>query len=152
MRRADGLSASSGISGPDRPFRPGRRAAGLLLGDDRAGPSAHLWDGTQAPMWRRAPLASSTKFPGPFDDYVRAARNAIAAGFDGVELHAAQGYLIDQFLRDNANFRADGYGGHPENRVRQLREVAERVAGVIGADRTGVRLAQRHRGREGQQS
>ena len=75
------------------------------------------------------------------DDYAAAARNAIAAGFDGVQVHGANGYLIDEFLRDNTNLRDDGYGGAPENRVRFLREVMERVIGEIGAGRTAIRLS-----------
>jgi len=75
------------------------------------------------------------------DDYARATRNALAAGFDGVQVHAANGYLIDQFLRDGANKRTDRYGGSPENRTRLLREVVERVIGVAGAGRTSVRLS-----------
>lgn len=70
-----------------------------------------------------------------------AARNAIEAGFDGIQLHASNGYLIDQFLRDSANFRGDGYGGSIENRLRLLREVTETVADEVGSDRTGVRLS-----------
>jgi 2,4-dienoyl-CoA reductase-like NADH-dependent reductase (Old Yellow Enzyme family) len=81
------------------------------------------------------------EIPGLLDDYARATRNALAAGFDGVQIHAANGYLIDQFLRDNSNFRDDRYGGSVENRIRLLREVTERVASVAGADRTGVRLS-----------
>lgn len=75
------------------------------------------------------------------DDYALAARNAIAAGFDGVQIHAANGYFIDQFLRDGTNRRDDDYGGAPENRIRLLREVAERVTGEVGAGRTSVRLS-----------
>lgn len=74
-------------------------------------------------------------------DYRQAARNAIAAGFDGVEVHAANGYLIEQFLRDSINDRTDAYGGSPENRVRLLTEVMTAVAGEIGAGRTGLRLS-----------
>lgn len=70
-----------------------------------------------------------------------ATRNAIAASFDGVQIHAANGYLIDQFLRDGSNFRQDAYGGPIANRVRLLREVTEAVVEVIGAQRTGVRLS-----------
>ena len=81
------------------------------------------------------------EIPGLLDDYARATRNALAAGFDGVQIHAANGYLIDQFLRDGANQRTDGYGGSVENRVRLLREVTEAVAAVAGADRTAVRLS-----------
>ena len=74
-------------------------------------------------------------------DYVRAAQNAIVAGFDGVQIHAANGYLIDQFLRDNTNKRTDAYGGSIENRIRLLREVTQAVADAVGADRTSVRLS-----------
>ena len=70
-----------------------------------------------------------------------AARNAMLAGFDGVQIHAANGYLIDQFLRDSSNLRDDRYGGSIMNRVRLLREVTQAVTDVAGADRTGVRLS-----------
>jgi N-ethylmaleimide reductase len=74
-------------------------------------------------------------------DYAQATHNARAAGFDGVEIHAANGYLIDQFLRDGTNKRTDGYGGVPLNRCRFLLEVAEAVVDVWSADRVGVRLS-----------
>jgi N-ethylmaleimide reductase len=75
------------------------------------------------------------------EDYRKAAKNALAAGFDGVEIHAANGYLIDQFLRDGANHRNDAYGGSVENRLRFGREVIAAVTGVVGADRTGIRIS-----------
>lgn len=75
------------------------------------------------------------------DDYRLAARNAIAAGFDGVELHGANGYLIDQFLRSTSNWRTDEYGGSRENRLRFLKNVVDAVAGEIGGMRTAIRLA-----------
>jgi 2,4-dienoyl-CoA reductase-like NADH-dependent reductase (Old Yellow Enzyme family) len=75
------------------------------------------------------------------DDYRNAARNAMAAGFDGVEIHAANGYLIDQFLRDSSNFRTDAYGGSVENRLRLLLQVSRAVADTVGPDRMGVRLS-----------
>ena len=78
---------------------------------------------------------------GVLDDYRAAARRALEAGFDGVQLHAANGYLIDQFLRDNSNFRTDEYGGPVENRIRFLRQAAAALAGEVGADRTSVRLS-----------
>jgi 2,4-dienoyl-CoA reductase-like NADH-dependent reductase (Old Yellow Enzyme family) len=73
--------------------------------------------------------------------YADGARRAIRAGFDGVEIHGANGYLIDQFLKDSANRRTDDYGGTPENRARFLSEVVDAVAAAIGADRTGLRLS-----------
>ena len=81
------------------------------------------------------------EIPRVLADYQAAARNAIAAGFDGVEIHAANGYLIDQFLRDNTNFRTDAYGGPVENRIRLLQEVTAAVVDAVGRERTGVRLS-----------
>ncbi|ADH89566.1 NADH:flavin oxidoreductase/NADH oxidase [Ancylobacter novellus DSM 506] len=78
---------------------------------------------------------------GVVEDFGKAAANAIRAGFDGVEIHGANGYLIDQFLRDGANKRTDEYGGSIENRTRFLKEVLESVTGAIGAKRTGIRLS-----------
>ncbi|REH48913.1 N-ethylmaleimide reductase [Tenacibaculum gallaicum] len=69
------------------------------------------------------------------------AKNAIEAGFDGVEIHGANGYLIDQFLRSNSNLRTDEYGGTKENRVRLLTEITQAVAQEIGSEKTGVRLS-----------
>ncbi len=100
---------------------------------------AHTYEGKKEFEVAR-PLGAD-EIPALLDDYERATRNALAAGFDGVQIHAANGYLIDQFLRDNANFRDDRYGGAPENRIRLLREVAERVVSVAGAGRTSVRLS-----------
>jgi N-ethylmaleimide reductase len=74
-------------------------------------------------------------------EYRAAAANAMDAAFDGVEIHGANGYLIDQFLRDNANLRTDAYGGSIENRIRFLVEVTSAVAATVGADRTAVRLS-----------
>lgn len=81
------------------------------------------------------------ELPGIVADYRRAAANAIKAGFDGVEVHAANGYLLDQFLRDGANHRTDAYGGSIENRTRLLLEVMDAVIAEIGAARTGIRLS-----------
>ena len=74
------------------------------------------------------------------EDFRTAAANAKAAGFDGVELHGANGYLIDQFLQDGTNHRTDSYGGSIENRARLLLEIVEAVASVFGGDRVGVRI------------
>lgn len=75
------------------------------------------------------------------DDYGQAAANAMEAGFDGVQLHGANGYLVDQFLRAKTNLRDDDYGGAPENRTRFMREVLERLIEVWGKDRVSIRLS-----------
>lgn len=75
------------------------------------------------------------------EDYGRAAENAKAAGFDGVQIHGANGYLVDQFLRDNSNLREDEYGGPAVNRTRFMREVLERLIAVWGASRVSIRLS-----------
>ena len=83
------------------------------------------------------------EIPGIIEDYRRAAENAKTAGFDGVEIHGANGYLIDQFLQDSTNKRDDAYGGPIENRARFLLEVTDAVVSVWGADRVGMHLAPR---------
>lgn len=75
------------------------------------------------------------------NDFRQAAANAIAAGFDGVEIHGANGYLLEQFIKDGANQRTDAYGGSVENRARLLLEVVAAAAKEIGADRTAVRIS-----------
>jgi N-ethylmaleimide reductase len=82
-----------------------------------------------------------SEIPEIIEGYRRAARKALAAGFDGVEIHAANGYLIDQFLRDSTNKRTDAYGGSRQNRARLLLEVAEAVAVIYGGERVGIRLS-----------
>jgi N-ethylmaleimide reductase len=82
-----------------------------------------------------------TEMPGIVADYRRAAKNAIDAGFDGIEVHAANGYLIDQFLRANSNHRTDAYGGSIENRTRLLKEVMLAVSQEIGGGRCGIRIS-----------
>jgi N-ethylmaleimide reductase len=81
------------------------------------------------------------EIPAIVDDFRQAAANAMKAGFDGVEVHGANGYLLEQFLKDGANQRTDSYGGSVENRARLLLEVTEAVSKEIGADRTGVRIS-----------
>jgi len=81
------------------------------------------------------------EIPGVIESYRGAARRAIEAGFDGVEVHGANGYLIDQFLRDSINDRTDAYGGPIENRVRLLLEVMRAICDEIGGARTGLRLS-----------
>lgn len=81
------------------------------------------------------------EIPALVEVYAQAARNAMEAGFDGVEVHAGNGYLLDQFLRSSTNQRTDAYGGRKENRARLLLEVLDAVCGAIGYDRVGVRLS-----------
>ena len=81
------------------------------------------------------------ELPGIVNDFRQAAANALAAGFDGVEIHGANGYLLEQFIKDGANQRTDAYGGSIENRARLLLEVVTAVADEIGTDRTGVRIS-----------
>ena len=83
----------------------------------------------------------AAELPGIVEDYRQAARAAIEAGFDGVEIHAANGYLLDQFLKTGSNQRTDAHGGGIENRARLLLEVVQAVTDAIGAGRTGIRLS-----------
>ncbi|MFW0871830.1 alkene reductase [Rhodococcoides corynebacterioides] len=78
------------------------------------------------------------------EEFVRGSRNAIAAGFDGVEIHSANGYLLHEFLSPASNQRDDAYGGSPENRARFVAEVVEAVADAIGAGRVGIRISPEH--------
>jgi N-ethylmaleimide reductase len=81
------------------------------------------------------------EIPGIIDDFRRATANAVLAGFDGVEIHGANGYLLDQFAKDGANKRTDQYGGGIENRARLMLEVSKAVAAEAGAERTGIRIS-----------
>jgi N-ethylmaleimide reductase len=81
------------------------------------------------------------EIPGLVESYKRATANALEAGFDGVEIHGANGYLLDQFAKDGANKRTDAYGGSIENRAKLMLEVSKAVADVAGADRTGIRIS-----------
>jgi 2,4-dienoyl-CoA reductase-like NADH-dependent reductase (Old Yellow Enzyme family) len=100
---------------------------------------AHTYEGKKP--YEQARAATLDDIARIIDDYARATRNALAAGFDGVQLHGANGYLIDQFLRDGANQRDDAYGGPIEQRVRLLREVTAAIIAEAGTGRTGVRLS-----------
>ena len=81
------------------------------------------------------------ELPGIIESFRRGAANAIEAGFDGVEIHGANGYLLDQFAKDGTNKRSDAYGGSIENRAKLMLEVAKVVANEIGADKTGIRIS-----------
>ena len=100
---------------------------------------AHTYAGKQPYGMARA--LQTSEIARLIADYQVASANAVAAGFDGVQIHAANGYLIDQFLRDNSNHRDDAYGGSVANRVRLLREVTQAVVATVGPGRTAVRLS-----------
>lgn len=110
----------------------------VFIDPDGRGPQAGAGEMVQHSMPRALALE---EIPGIVRDYATAAANALEAGFDGVELHGANGYLINQFIDSRANARTDAYGGSLPNRLRFLREVSEAVAAVTGPGRLGVRLA-----------
>lgn len=121
--------------------------ANLPSGAEVLGPSdgacpGEIWtDGQGSVPHTPARAMTSADIAGTIDEYVAAARLAIAAGFDGIELHAANGYLLEQFLNANVNQRTDGYGGTPDARNRLVLEVARATAAAIGAARVGIRLS-----------
>jgi len=126
-----GRASHSDFHGGEPPVAP---SAVKLKGDH-----VHTPEGKKAYETPRA--LETEELPGIVADYVAAARRAKDAGFDGVEIHAANGYLLDQFLQSHANRRKDGYGGSVANRFRLLREVVEGVSEVFEPGRVGVRLA-----------
>jgi N-ethylmaleimide reductase len=119
-------------------FQPGH-ALPVSASAVRLEGEAWTYDGMKPHPTPRA--LETDEIPGLVAQFRHAAAYAKAAGFDGVEVHGANGYLIDQFLRDGTNRRSDRYGGSAENRARFLLEVTEAVAEVWGADRVGVRLS-----------
>jgi len=121
--------------------------ANLPAGAEVLGPSpevcpGEMWTDSQGSQPHTAPRAmTAADIATTLGEYVQAARLALEAGFDGVELHAANGYLLEQFLNANINRRMDDYGGTPEGRNRFVLEVAAAAAKAIGADRVGIRLS-----------
>ncbi|MFJ4175121.1 alkene reductase [Microbacterium sp. NPDC089696] len=121
-----------------------------ISGEPRVvGPSALAAPGeTHTPVGKaQMPVAHALtldEIPMVVEQFARAARNAIAAGLDGVEVHGANGYLVHEFLSPVSNIRDDRYGGSPENRARFAIEVTRAVAAAVGADRTGIRLSPQH--------
>jgi N-ethylmaleimide reductase len=108
-------------------------------------PAGQMWTDQQQLQDYPTPRALETsELPALVDEFVVAARNAIEAGFDGVELHAANGYLLNQFLASNCNLRTDGYGTSLHGRIRFVVEVVEAVAAAIGAARTSIRVSPGH--------
>ena len=125
-----GRISHSSLRGGERPVAPSPIAAEGKL---------YTYDGLQDFEVPRALEIDEIRVI--IDDFARAAKKAREAGFDAVEVHAANGYLIDQFLRDGTNHRSDAYGGSAEQRARFLVEVTRAVVEAIGADRVGVRLS-----------
>ncbi|HEX9227619.1 MAG TPA: alkene reductase [Arthrobacter sp.] len=118
-------------------------------GHEVVAPSAIAIDGETRTYEGKKPFPvpralSTTELPGIVQEFVTASRNAIGAGFDGVELHSANGYLLHEFLSPSANQRDDVYGGSPANRARFVIEVAQAVADAVGADRVGIRISPEH--------
>ena len=132
----------------------GRVSSSKVNGLQPIAPSAKIAKDTQVYIFDGAPNGDATFVPveqpramtqtdidQAIDEFRVGARNAIEAGFDGVEIHGGNGYLIDEFLRSNSNVRTDKYGGSKENRIRFLLEVTQAVVNEIDAERTGVRIA-----------
>jgi N-ethylmaleimide reductase len=108
-------------------------------------PAGQMWTDQQQMQDYPTPRAFETaELPALIEEFVTAARNAVAAGFDGVELHAANGYLLNQFLASNTNLRTDGYGTSLQGRIRFVVEVVQAVAAAIGASRTAIRVSPGH--------
>lgn len=132
----------------------GRVSSSQVNGLQPVAPSALTADNTSVYIFDGAPNGDATfvpvETPRAMDqsdiaqairEFADGAKNAVAAGFDGVEVHGANGYLIDQFLRSNSNIRTDEYGGSKENRIRFLIEATEAVIEAVGKEKTGVRLS-----------
>lgn len=114
---------------------------GLPVAPSAIKPQGKIFTGTAMEDYVAPRALERSEIPGVIAEYVHGARLAKEAGFDGVEIHNANGYLLDQFLRDGTNRRGDDYGGSVQNRVRLTLEVTEAVVGVWGADRVGIRLS-----------
>lgn len=132
----------------------GRVSSSKVNGLQPIGPSEKIANETSVYIFEGAPNGDATFVPVEMpkamnkndikqviEEFRIAAKNAMSAGFDGVEIHGANGYLIDQFLRSNSNVRTDEYGGSPENRVRLLTEITQAVVNEIGSEKTGIRLS-----------
>jgi N-ethylmaleimide reductase len=104
-------------------------------------PAGQVFTGREMKDFVTPRALDASEIPGLVKNYVQAARNAMDAGFDGIEVHAGNGYLLDQFLRSSTNRRTDAYGGGKEQRARLLLEVLDAACGAIGNDRVGLRLS-----------
>jgi len=121
-----------------RLFQPG---GGLPVAPSAVAPAGQVYTVEGMLPFETPRALTSNEIPGVVEQFRLGASNALAAGFDGVEIHAANGYLPDQFLRDGTNRRTDAYGGSAQNRARFLLDIVRAVIGVWGPDRVGVRLS-----------
>ncbi|MDR6436975.1 2,4-dienoyl-CoA reductase-like NADH-dependent reductase (Old Yellow Enzyme family) [Paenarthrobacter nicotinovorans] len=123
--------------------------ADITSGHEIVGPSAVAIDGDVRTPNGKQPYPvprelGTDELPGVIQEIVTASKNAIEAGFDGVELHSANGYLLHEFLAPNSNIRTDSYGGSPENRARFVIETVNAVVEALGANRVGIRISPEH--------
>jgi len=117
-------------------------AGARLLGPSAVAAGGEMYTDAKGMQPNATPVAmTEADIKSTIDEYARAAKNAVTAGFDGVELHGANGYLLEQFFRPTSNHRTDRYGGSIENRARFVLEVTRAVVGAIGNDRVGIRLS-----------
>ncbi len=117
-------------------------AGAKILAPSAVKPSGQMWTDAKQLQDYPVPLAmTAEEIASTRAEYVQAAKNAIAAGFDGVELHGANGYLLEQFLSPISNIRTDRYGGSIENRARFALEVATEIVSAIGKEKTGIRVS-----------
>lgn len=113
-----------------------------VIAPSAIGMSGTMWtDQKQLQPYPLPEVMSESDIENTIDEFVNSAKLAIEVGFDGIELHAANGYLLEQFINPTANQRTDQYGGTPENRIRFVVEVAKRTVSAIGADKVGIRVS-----------
>ena len=117
-------------------------AGARVLGPSAIAAAGEMWTDSEGMQPLPTPVAMTLEdIKSTIEEHVQAAKNAVAAGFDAIELHGANGYLIEQFIRPNSNQRTDAYGGSIENRARFMLEVIAAVSAAIGKDKVGIRLS-----------
>jgi N-ethylmaleimide reductase len=117
-------------------------AGARVLGPSAVAAAGEMYTDAEGMKPNATPQAmTESDIKATIEEFAQAAKNAVAAGFDGVELHGANGYLLEQFIRPNSNQRTDGYGGSIENRARFVLEVVEAAIAAIGKDKVGIRLS-----------
>ncbi len=117
-------------------------AGARVLAPSAVQAAGEMWTDAQGMQLNAIPQAmTEADMRATLGEFVQAARNALVAGLDGVELHGANGYLLEQFIRPNSNQRTDGYGGAIANRARYVLEVVDAVVGAVGKEKVGIRLS-----------